>query len=137
FAHRDVQLVGGGDGARGPGCTGRRALGGIDVLPPPLVTRDADVDAVCGRGGLGEVEDQLDGGDRDPGEDHGRDDGPDRLGPRVAMDLDRVVPAGTLPVLDQEVDDRPLDQDEDHDDDDEDLPEQVVGPAGEIGRAHV
>src|SRR5205807_6394536 len=81
-------------------------------------------------GRLGEVEDELDGGDGDPGQDHCGDDRPDGLRPGVAVELHRRLLATALPVLEQEENDRSLDQDEDDDDDDEDLAEQVVGPAG-------
>ena len=58
----------------------------VSVLPPPLMAGDFDSDLVGGALRR-HAEDGENGRDRDPGQDHRRDQRPRELEPRVAVDL--------------------------------------------------
>ena len=92
-------------------------------LPPPLVTRD--VDEALGVVGLGEGEQDTDGGDRDPDQDDGRHDRHADLQDRPAVGLlgDRLA---AVAVAEHRPADRRHDDETDHPGDGEHRPLEVV-----------
>ena len=102
----------------------------IAEQPVELVTFDGDRRLVGGRGlrRVGDARQLVEDERADHGEDHDRDHGPDDLEPRRAVDLRSLGRARPLAaaVLDDERDQRPLDEQEDDAGEDRDEDERVV-----------
>jgi hypothetical protein len=120
LANRDMHLV-----------RGNHPQIGVAELPPPLMADHLDLDHIAG-GIVRGLEDGLDRGHRDRGENERGNDGPGHFQKRAAVGLPRLRIVGPAPELEDREEERALDQHEHQHRPPHRGPEEVVHQPGKV-----